>query len=147
MKIPYIFPDKWWISPKTPISPCLSQKPMKFPNLGTISPKVGALVAYFTHSQSAARPTTPPLHAYSVVGYLNKDENIPVFIPRIGNPSEFRERRRDPSCAQGTSNGSSREIYPKLYVNSITVINTGENHDLSRCARVAYECIRNNLFM
>ena len=91
--------------------------------------------------------TVTPPHAYSVVGYLNKDENIPVFIPRIGNPSEFREKRRDPSCAQGTSNGSSREIYPKLYVNSITVINTGENHVLSRCARVAYEYIRNNLFM
>ena len=29
---------------------------------------------------------------------------------------------------QGTSNASSREIYPKLYANSITAINTGENH-------------------
>ena len=48
---------------------------------------------------------------------------------------------------QGTSNASSREIYPKLYANSITAINTGENHSLSRYARVAYECIRNNLFM
>ena len=32
---------------------------------------------------------------------------------------------------QGTSNASSREIYPKLYANSITAINTGENHSLS----------------
>ena len=34
---------------------------------------------------------------------------------------------------QGTSNASSREIYPKLYANSITAINTGENHSLSVC--------------
>ena len=48
---------------------------------------------------------------------------------------------------QGTSNASFREIYPKSYVNSITAINTGENEALFRYARVAYECIRNNLFM
>ena len=48
---------------------------------------------------------------------------------------------------QGTSNTSSREIYPKSCVNSITATNTGENQVLSRYARVAYECIRNNLFM
>ena len=51
-----------------------------------------------THSLSS-KPPTPLPKAYSVTRYLNEYENIPVFIPRIGNPSAFRERRRYPSCA------------------------------------------------
>ena len=68
-----------------------------------------------------------------------------------GDPTVIQgnfEREEETLLApQGTSNASSREIYPKSYVNSITAINTGENQSLSRYARVTYECIRNNLFM
>ena len=82
-----------------------------------------------THTHSiSSKPPTPLLQAYSVTRYLNEDENIPVFIPRIGNPSAFRREDETLLAPQGTSNASSREIYPKLYANSITAINTGENH-------------------
>ena len=57
------------------------------------------LVGHWRTLALSSKPPTPLPKAYSVTRYLNEDENIPVFIPRIGNPSAFRERRRYPSCA------------------------------------------------